>query len=97
MKDLVRFTASFAGCARMKQFVEQLHTQAGFKVLALKNKYSSPSPLGHRDLNVTLQVQLDSGRPHVCELQVNLEDMLVAYELTHSLYEEVLCVVCFIN
>jgi len=39
---------------------------------------------------VTLRVRLEkSGRYHVCELQVNLEDMLVAKEITHALYEEV--------
>ena len=58
-------------------------------MLALRNKYSSPTPLGYRDVNVTLQVQLASGRPHVCELQVNLDDMLVAKELAHALYEKV--------
>ena len=89
LKDLVRFTASFPNCGRMKQFVDSLRAQPGVKVLALKNKYSSPTPLGYRDVNLTLQVQLASGRPHVCELQVNLDDMLVAKELAHVLYEQV--------
>ena len=89
LKDLVRFTASFPNCSRMKQFVERLRAQPGIKVLALRNKYASPTPLGYRDVNLTLQVQLASGRPHVCELQVNLDDMLVAKELAHALYEKV--------
>lgn len=109
MKDLVRFTASFAGCARMSAFVDMLRSSSrrgdGLEVLSLKNKYSSPTPLGYRDLNVTLRVQLGDGegdhgrmgdrrggggRFHVCELQVNLDDMLVAKELAHAFYEEVL-------
>jgi len=108
IKDLVRFTASFATCARMKQFLLSLRSQpGGLELLALKNKYSKPSALGYRDVNVTLRVELESGRSHICELQVNLEDMLVAKELTHGLYEQVngcrvlrvhvhvyMCVVC---
>ena len=98
IKDLVRFTASFATCARMKQFLLRLLSSSrssqpgggGLEVLALKNKYLKPSALGYRDFNLTLRVELDdSGRSHICELQVNLEEMLVAKELTHGLYEEV--------
>jgi len=65
------------------------------EVLALTNKYSKPSALGYRDVNVTLRVELESGRSHVCELQVNLNDMLVAKELTHGHYEQVF--VCFVS
>jgi len=99
IKDLVRFTASFATCARMKQFLVSLlslrsrpgGTGLGLEVLALKNKYLKPSALGYRDFNLTLRVELESKKSHICELQVNLEDMLVAKELTHGLYEEVDC------
>jgi len=98
IKDLVRFTASFATCARMKQFLLSLLSlrsrPRGLEVLAVKNKFLSPSALGYRDVNVTLRVELESGRSHIWELQVNLKDMLVAKELTHGLYEEVECVVC---
>jgi len=90
MKDLVRFTASFALCVPMNQFLCQLRSRPNLlEVVGLKNKYSSPNPQGYRDVNVTLRVRLESGRHHVCELQVNLEDMLVAKEITHALYEEV--------
>jgi len=94
-KDLVRFTASFATCARMKQFLQSLlflrsrKPELGLEVLSLKNKYSKPSALGYRDFNLTMRVELESGRSHIWELQVNLEDMLVAKELTHGLYEQV--------
>jgi len=92
IKDLVRFTASFATCARMKQFLLSLlslRSLGGLEVLALKNKYSKPSALGYRDFNLTLRVELENGRSHIWELQVNLDDMLVAKDLTHGLYEEV--------
>jgi len=75
----------------MKKFLYQLRSRPDLlEVVALKNKYSSPNPQGYRDVNVTLRVRLqESGRYHVCELQVNLEDMLVAKEITHAHYEEV--------
>jgi len=79
MRDLVRFTASFGWCAPMNQFLFQLRSRPDLlEVVALKNKYSSPNPQGYRGVNMTLRVRLEGGRYHVCELQVNLEDMLVA-------------------
>jgi len=90
MKDLVRFTASFASCAPMNKFLcQQLRSRPDLlEVVALKNKYSSPNPQGYRDVNVTLRVRLgESGRYHVCELQVNLEDMLVAWRVVGILRE----------
>jgi len=108
LKDLVRFTALFSSCARMKQFMEKLCRKhgatktnmfPGVTVLALRNKYSSPSALGHRDINLTLGVELASGRVHLCELQVNLQDMMQAARMTHEMYEEVIndfleCLTC---
>ena len=123
MKDLVRFTAQFTNCARMKQFVDKLRGGVRDKesggeealtstsvalaapprgvfvvvsVLSMKNKYASPSALGYRDVNLSLEVRLADGRPHVCELQVNLEDMLVAKEFAHSFYEEVSDILLFL-
>jgi len=103
IKDLVRFTASFSTCARMKQFLLSLLSCSPpslgggssrrpdrLEVLALTNKHSKPSALGYRDFNLALRIELEGGRSHICELQVNLEDMLVAKELTHGLYEEVI-------
>ena len=39
------------------------------KVLQLKNKFASPTPMGYRDFNLNVQVEIGGGRPaHVCEV-----------------------------
>lgn len=91
VKDLARFAVVFQDCLQIKQFVEGLLEQKqpdwaqDVKLVSLKNKYSN----GHLDLNLTLGVRLASGNVHLCEVQVNLENMMEAYHMTHEFYQEV--------
>lgn len=92
VKDLVRFAALFPSCSEMKQFVERLRETEedvwpGVTLLALKNMYSSPSTLGHREMNLTLGVELTDGRVHLCELRVNLEEMWEANKRVNQLLD----------
>ena len=49
---------------------------AGIKVLTVKNKYASPTPMGYSDFNLCVAVTLKDGTKYVCELQLNLVEML---------------------
>ena len=90
LRDVVRFTAECSNCSRMNVLLHQLRSHPHFEILMLRNKYVSPSALGYRDINITLGVKLDNGKRHICELQVNLSDMLLAKDMAHVLYEQVI-------
>jgi hypothetical protein len=54
LKDLARCTLNFATCGEMIAAIEALKAEDGFSVVALKNRYANPTPLGYRDLNLSV-------------------------------------------
>jgi hypothetical protein len=90
-KDLARITVVFTSCQRMQLAIETLLKKSdttGLTVVQLKNKYANVDPMGYRDFNLTVQVELESGKRHNCEVQVNLAGMLEAKESAgHYFYE----------
>merc|ERR1712185_51975 len=62
---------------------------AGIKVLTLKNKYASPTPMGYSDFNLCVGVLLPDGVEYVCEMQLNHVEMLAAKKEAHAHYEKV--------
>lgn len=87
LKDLARLTAECHNCGRMADMLDRLKKDSNFRIVGFRNKYANPTPLGYRDFNLTLKVTVAEGRGHLCETQVNLQDMLVAKELAHAYYE----------
>ena len=61
----------------------------GVEIVGVKNKFANPTPMGYRDLNLSVRVNLPDGRKHICEVQLNLVDMLKAKHDAHKDYEEV--------
>ena len=61
LKDLARCTLNFATCGEMIAAIEELKKLDGFSVVQLKNKYKNPTPLGYRDLNLCVAVEVDDG------------------------------------
>ena len=53
LKDLARSTLRYKGCRRMHDGLTTGLSGAGIQVLALKNKYASPTPMGYSDLPPT--------------------------------------------
>ena len=88
LKDLARLTLRFTSCRKMLTAIHHLEA-GGFTVLTLKNKYFSPTPMGYSDFNLCVGVRLKDNTLYVCELQLNLVDMLEAKHLAHVHYEEV--------
>ena len=69
LKDLARVTIVVSECAQVVDALPALR-DAGFAVLQVKNKFSSPTPMGYRDLNLVLATDLDEDPyPHLSEAE----------------------------
>ena len=53
----------------------------------LKNKFANPTPLGYRDVNSNIRLQLGDDRKHLAEVQLNLRRVVEAKEIAHDQYE----------
>jgi hypothetical protein len=88
LKDLVRCTLSSRKCHRLVEAHTELGRTANITVLGSKNNFASPTPMGYSDINLSVGVNLDGGTEYVCELQLNVDEMLDAKRAAHSHYEE---------
>eukprot|EP00966_Prymnesium_polylepis_P258500 5971058-Prymnesium_polylepis.1 len=89
LKDLSRLTLRFTEPKRLCIGMEGLQ-KAGFRIVILKNKWKFPTPLGYSDLNMVLGVPLEgqyAGVEYLCEVQLNLQEMLRAKNEAHKPYE----------
>ena len=60
LKDLARLTMRLNSSRKLLRALEKLE-YAGIKVLTVKNKYASPTPMGYSDFNLCVGVVLDDG------------------------------------
>ena len=58
----------------------------GLEIAQLKNKFANPTPLGYRDLNLNVRVQLGDGEAHLAEVQLN-RSVADAKHIAHEQYE----------
>ena len=86
LKDLARLTLRFTKPDKLNQTLKRL-IDLGFKIVILKNKYASPTPLGYCDFNLVLAVTLKDSTEYLCEVQLNLVQMLDAKASAHDHYE----------
>ena len=89
LKDLARSTLRYKGCRRMHDGLTTGLSGAGIQVLALKNKYASPTPMGYSDFNLCVGIELDDQVRYVAEMQLNLDEMIKAKNEAHEYYEVV--------
>jgi len=89
LRDLARISLIFCGFNKLVMAIKMMASIKGFKVTQLKNKFSNPTPVGYRDLNICVEVTLKDGRKHLCEVQLNHIKMIVAKEEAHKSYEEI--------
>ena len=90
LKDLARITLRFTSSRRLHSALVSELESAGIKVLTTKNKYASPTPMGYSDFNLCVSVLLnDNTTRFVCEMQLNLVDMVKAKKDAHFHYEKV--------
>ena len=89
LKDLARLSLEYDSCERMFKGIMELRKVPGLEIVGLKNKYAFPTPMGYRDFNLSVKVTLSDGRKHICEVQINLKDMLIAKKGAHIHYEVV--------
>ena len=94
MKDLVRFTVESENAQRMLPALVRMQADQTFDVAMLRNKYATPTLLGYCDFNLSIRVKLGTQRSHICEVQVNMKEMVKAKELAHVHYEKV-CIYVF--
>jgi hypothetical protein len=91
LKDLARARESlgFADCSALVEMLVAL--QKDVKVVSLKNKFGTPTPLGYRDLNLVVELPrlATSGHPDLYELQMNLRSVMAAKTAAHVHYETV--------
>jgi hypothetical protein len=88
LKDLARLTLRFTRPKAMAQALRELK-DLGFRIVVLKNKYRFVTPLGYSDFNLVVAVTLADGTDYLCEVQLNLVQMLEAKHLAHDQYEVV--------
>ncbi len=61
-----------------------------FEVVSVKNKFTSPTPLGYCDINLGIRLRLAAnGENHICEVQLNLPSVLEAKHRAHQHYSVV--------
>ena len=86
LKDLARLTLRFTQPDKLVTALRELKS-LGFKTVILKNKYANPTPMGYCDFNLVVTVKLADGTEYLCEMQLNLQQMLDAKEEAHNHYE----------
>ena len=86
LKDLARLTKSFTQPAKMAKALRE-QTSLGIKIVILKNKYANPTPMGYCDFNLVVAITLSDGTEYLCEVQLNLVQMLDAKREAHEHYE----------
>lgn len=86
LKDLSRLTLRFSEPAKLASALRELKT-LGFTVIIQKNNFANPTPLGYSDFNLVVEVCLASGKPYLCEMQLNMQLMLEAKNKAHTHYE----------
>ena len=86
LKDLARLTLRFTQPGKLATALRELKS-LGFKTVILKNKYANPTPMGYCDFNLVVTVKLADGTEYLCEMQLNLQQMLDAKEEAHKDYE----------
>ena len=89
LKDLARVTLRFTESRALLHVLRTALQEAGVKVLTVKNKFASPTPMGYSDFNMCVAITLDDGIEYVCELQLNLQEMVSAKRQAHVHYEQV--------
>ena len=89
LKDLARSTLRYKSCRRMHDGLTTGLSGAGIQVLALKNKYAFPTPMGYSDFNLCVGIELDDQVRYVAEMQLNLDEMIKAKNEAHEHYEVV--------
>ncbi|KAL1503550.1 hypothetical protein AB1Y20_012029 [Prymnesium parvum] len=89
LKDVARLTLLFDSCQQMIDGLEALRNKCGFEVVALKNKFAHPTPMGYRDLNLCVEVPIDEETRFVCEVQINHSVMIEAKAKAHKPYEHI--------
>ena len=65
MKDISRLTLVYKDCASVLAGLNHLRHADGLECVQVKNKFAAPTPMGYRDLNVCLRLQIGNGRSHV--------------------------------
>eukprot|EP00966_Prymnesium_polylepis_P051399 1189530-Prymnesium_polylepis.1 len=88
LKDLARLTLRFATPAKLVRALRELPS-LGLRIVVVKNKFAAPTPLGYSDCNLVLAVTLESGVEYLCEVQLNLQQMLEAKDEAHEPYERI--------
>ena len=71
--DIVRGALVCEDAAAVVAVIEAVQNHPAVKlVVRFKNRFASPTPAGHRDVMIFLQVEAADGTVHTCELQVHL-------------------------
>ena len=87
-RDLARATVLFENAADLLKVLTELDGGSlGLEIAQLKNKFANPTPLGYRDMNLNVRVQLGDGEAHLAEVQLNLKSVADAKHIAHEQYE----------
>ena len=90
LRDISRLAVRVKSCAELLDATEWMRKH--FRVFQLENRFSSPTPLGWRDVTMLLgfEVEHDGRRlVHVSEVQLQLVRLAEAREVAHEYYGEI--------
>ena len=96
LKDLARMTLAFGAPHDLVGAFEAMKSSGDVDVAQVKNKFANPTPLGYRDMNTCVCVDLgadEGGKKHIAEVQLNLSEMLTAKKRAHVHYEKIRTVI----
>lgn len=74
LRSLSRLAISFPDAAALLASATELRTQGRLSVVRIRNQFATPSCLAWRGLVMNVEVEVDAGRRHICELQFSIRD-----------------------
>lgn len=83
IRDLLRASIHYKSLKQVYQGLEQLQEE-GIEVLFIKDRFSNPTPSGYRDALVNIR----TSNGVIAELQLHLEQILVAKQEGHKYYKQ---------
>lgn len=87
--DIVRGSVVFSSPSKLIQFLELIRKDDSIQIVKSKNRFKRCTLSGYRDYNLQIQITLDDGMKHICELQLHQKNIKALDEElgSHKYYE----------
>lgn len=69
--DIVRGSVEFTSAEQIMTCLKLMKDDPSIHIVKAKNRFHTPSLSGYRDLNLHIQIQVNSSFQHICEIQMH--------------------------